>query len=110
LIHSKTIWDAAISPVTMKWKKWCMCDLSFNQKDSFLWAYRSSWTAGLRAIKNGDCTEKWCYCTRMLIVLFNKKLIADALWLILVIILTTHVGAVRSTSAALCFGPLVCIN
>jgi hypothetical protein len=33
LAHSKTLWDGAISPVTMKWKERCVRGLSLTQKD-----------------------------------------------------------------------------
>jgi hypothetical protein len=97
LVHSETLWDAAISPVTMKWKKLCVSGLLLNWKHSFLWAYTSLWTAGLSVLKRmGTIQKKLYYCTLMLIVLFNKKLIAVAVWLILVNTFTTDFGSVRA--------------
>jgi hypothetical protein len=38
LIHSKTLQEASILPVTEKWKKWCTHGLSLNQK-YFFWGH-----------------------------------------------------------------------
>jgi hypothetical protein len=51
LLHSKMLWEATISPVTKKWNKRRMRGLSLNQKQLFLRAYRSLWTAGRSVVK-----------------------------------------------------------
>jgi hypothetical protein len=59
LIHSKTLWEAAISPVTKKLKNQCIQQL-VDQLIKGVGKYK-------------DYTEKLCYCTLILIVLFDKK-------------------------------------
>jgi hypothetical protein len=54
LVHSKTLWEAAISPVTKKWNKRRMRGLSLNQRQLFLRAYRSLWTAGRSVLKRTE--------------------------------------------------------
>jgi hypothetical protein len=80
LVHSKTLWDAAILPEAVH--VWLV-----TQPKTFfsvgIWKFVDCWPKFVE--KDGDCTEKWCYCTLILIVLFNKKLIANVLWLILLI-------------------------
>jgi rhamnogalacturonyl hydrolase YesR len=45
-IHSETIWEAVILPVTKKWKKWCMHRLSLNKKHLFWGHTKACWPLG----------------------------------------------------------------
>lgn len=83
LVHSEMLWEAAISRVDKKWKKWCMRVLSFNRKHFFLRAYKSLWATELTVMNRTDYIEKWCSCTYYNYII-NKKLIADTFRLTLI--------------------------